>query len=178
MSSQSRKSPLSRRGRSSGVEADSFARPNASGEGFVARAIAQFRDALVGPLKPFPLAHVANGVSTGVYYGNASEGPAVRDAQPALAVPGMAPATLQNAHAFLTMLPTLLPMPETRRHGHGQVALEWHGDSSRRFSVVIGPEGMLIYAARLGSRGRLDGAEPIGKEISPIVMHAINQLRD
>ena len=57
-------------------------------------------------------------------------------------------------------------MPETRRHGHGQVALEWHGDSSRRFSVVIGPEGMLIYAARLGSRGRLDGAEPIGKDFT------------
>ena len=109
---------------------------------------------------------------------NAQESPDdARGIVAGLGIAGLPPATLQNAHHFLTLLPTWLPMPETRRHGHGQVALEWSGNGARRFSVVIGQDGMLIYSARLGPKGRLDGAEPIGNELSPIVTHVIRQLQ-
>ena len=91
-----------------------------------------------------------------------------RAAYSGLGIAGLPPATLQHAHRFLTLLPTWLPMPETRRHGHGQVALEWSGNDARRFSVLIGQDGMLIYSARLGPKGRLDGAEPIRQ---PAVAH-------
>jgi hypothetical protein len=36
---------------------------------------------------------------------------------------------------------------------------------------------MLIYSARLGPKGRLDGAEPIANQLSPIVTHVIRQLQ-
>ena len=94
-----------------------------------------------------------------------------------LSIAGLPQATVQNAHRFLTQLPTWLPMPETRRQGHGQVVLEWCGHEARRFSVVIGPDGMLIYSARLGPKGRLDGAEPISCQLSPIIKHVIRQLQ-
>ena len=134
---------------------------------------------MMHPLKPFPLAHVAGGTlptSSGQAL-SAQETLMMRDEHLPLGIAGLPQATLQHAHRFLTQLPTWLPMPETRRQGHGQVALEWSGHDACRFSVVIGTDGMLIYSARLGPKGRLDGAEPIGNQLSPIVKHVIRQLQ-
>ena len=134
---------------------------------------------MMHPLKPFPLAHVAGGtLPTGSGQAlSAQETLMMRDEYLPLGIAGLPQATLQHAHRFLTQLPTWLPMPETRRQGYGQVALEWSGPDACRFSVVIGTDGMLIYSARLGPKGRLDGAEPIGNQLSPIVKHVIRQLQ-
>jgi hypothetical protein len=150
-----------------------------AGDQAVARAGAHLREAIVHPLKPFPLAHVAGGTipaPTGQAL-SAQETLMMREAYLPLGIAGLPQATLQNAHRFLTQLPTWLPMPETRRQGHGQVALEWSGHDACRFSVVIGSDGMMIYSARLGRKGRLDGAEPIANQLSPIVKHVIRQLQ-
>ena len=150
-----------------------------AGDRMMMRAGTQVREAMVHPLKPFPLAHV----TVGVVGGGSSQAISpqetlmMREQHHPLGIAGLSSATLQNAHAFLTMLPTWLPMPETRRHGHGQVALEWSGDGGCTLNVRIGQDGMLIYSARLGARGRLDGAEPIGEQLSPVVMHLMRQLR-
>jgi hypothetical protein len=145
----------------------------------VARAGAQVREAMVHPLKPFPVAHVAGGSYPGVVGQplSAQETLMMREQYLPLGIVGLPPATLQYAHRFLTLLPAWLPMPETRRQGAGQVALEWSGNDARRFSVLIGPDGMLIYSARLGPKGRLDGAEPISNQLSPIMKHVIRQLQ-
>jgi len=149
-----------------------------AGDQAVARVGAQLREAMGHPLRPFPLVHVAGAAGVAGQSLNPQESPSMREQYPAgLGIAGLPPATLQHTHRFLTLLPTWLPMPETRRHGHGQVALEWSGNDARRFSVLIGQDGMLIYSARLGPKGRLDGAEPIGNELSPIVTHVIRQLR-
>ena len=149
-----------------------------AGDQALARAGAQMREAMGHPLRPFPLAHVtgAAGAASQQVFG-AQDTFSMREQYPGLGIAGLPPATLQHTHRFLTLLPTWLPMPETRRHGHGQVAMEWSGNDARRFSVLIGPDGMLIYSARLGPRGRLDGAEPIGDQLSPIVTHVIRQLQ-
>jgi hypothetical protein len=149
-----------------------------AGDRAVLRAGAQVRGAMLHPLKPFPLVHVASGVgaASANQAMSAQETLMMREQHLPLGV-GLPPATLQNAHAFMTLLPTWLPMPETRRHGHGQIALEWAGDGGRRFNVLIGPDGMLIYSARLGPKGRLDGAEPISEQLSPVVTHVIRQLQ-
>jgi hypothetical protein len=145
----------------------------------MALASSQVRQAIVHPLKPFPLAHVAGGVVGGASSQaiTPQETRMMREHRHPLGIAGLPSATLQNAHAFLTLLPSWLPMPETRRHGHSQVALEWEGDGPCRFNVLIGQDGMMIYSARLGAKGRLDGAEPIGDHLSPIVTHLIRQLR-
>ena len=150
-----------------------------AGDHAVSRAGEQVREAMGHPLKPFPVAHVAGGaypVPVGQPL-SAQETLMMREEYLPLGIAGLPPATLQNAHRFLTLLPTSLPMPETRRQGAGKVALEWCGCEARRFSVVIGPDGMLIYSARLGPKGRLDGAEPITNQLSPIVKHVIRQLQ-
>ena len=67
-------------------------------------------------------------------------------------------------------------MPDTRRHGHSQVQLEWSGQGGH-FSVLIGSDGMLIYSARLGAKGRFDGAEPVSDQLSPVVAHVLRQLQ-
>lgn len=150
-----------------------------AGDSAVARAGEQVREVMGHPLKPFPLAHVAGGTYPGTSGQPLSEQETqmMREQYLPLGIAGLPPETLQNAHRFLTLLPTWLPMPETRRQGAGQVALEWCGCEARRFSVVIGPDGMLIYSARLGPKGRLDGAEPITNQLSPIVKHVIRQLQ-
>ncbi len=150
-----------------------------AGDQAMVRAGAQVREAMVHPLKPFPLANVAGGAGLGLpgQAMSAQETLMIREQYKPLGIAGLPPATLQHAHRFLTLLPTWLPMPDTRRHGQGQVALEWIGHDARRFSVLIGQDGMLIYSARLGPRGRLDGAEPIGNQLSPIVTHVIRQMQ-
>lgn len=150
-----------------------------AGDQAVARAAGQVREAMGHPLKPFPVARVAGGA----YAGSASqplsaqETLMMREQYLPLGTAGLPPATLQYAHRFLTLLPAGMPTPETRRQGAGQVALEWSGNDARKFSVLIGPDGMLIYSARLGPKGRLDGAEPISNQLSPIVKHVIRQLQ-
>ena len=148
-----------------------------AGDQAVERAGTHMREAMVHPLRPFPLAHVAGAAGMPSQAMSAQETLMLRDQYAPLGIAGLPPATLQHAHRFLTLLPTWLPMPEARRHGHGQVALEWSGNDARRFSVLIGQDGMLIYSARLGPRGRLDGAEPISSQLSPIVTHVIRQLQ-
>lgn len=148
-----------------------------AGDQALSRAGTQVREAVGHPLRPFPLAHVAGAAGAASQVFGAPDSLGMRDQHPGLGIAGLPPATLQHTHRFLTSLPTWLPMPETRRHGHGQVAMEWTGNDARRFSVLIGPDGMLIYSARLGPRGRLDGAEPIGDQLSPIVTHVIRQLQ-
>lgn len=150
-----------------------------AGNKAVDRAGAHLREAALHPLRPFPLANVAGGAVAG------QTGPALsaqetlmmREQYADLGIAGLPQATLQNTHRFLKLLPTRLPTPEMRRQGHGQLALEWHGNHARRFSVVIGPDDMLIYSARLGPKGRLDGAEPIDNHLSPILKHVIRQLQ-
>jgi hypothetical protein len=148
-----------------------------AGDQALARAGSQMRQAVGHPLRPFPLAHVTSAAGAASQVFGAQETLIMREQYPGLGIAGLPPATLQHTHRFLTLLPTWLPMPETRRHGHGQVAMEWTGNDARRFSVLIGQDGMLIYSARLGPRGRLDGAEPIGEQLSPIVTHVIRQLQ-
>jgi hypothetical protein len=134
---------------------------------------------MVHPLKPFPLVHVASGVGAGACSQriSAQDTQRIREHHHPFGIAGLPPATLRNAHAFLTLLPTWLPMPESRRHGHSQVTLEWSGDGGRHFSVQIGQDGMLIYSARLGTKGRFDGAEPVSDQLSPVVTHVIRQLQ-
>lgn len=150
------------------------------GDHAVLRAGAQVREAIGHPLKPFPFAHVTAceaGTSPSLPI-SAQETRLMREHQHPLGIAGLPSATLQQTHAFLTLLPTWVPMPETRRHGHGQVALEWSGQGARKLCVLIGQDGMLIYSARLGAQGRLDGAEPISDKLSPIMSHVIGQLQD
>ena len=146
---------------------------------------AQWRALAEGPLRPFPVGNLPAPASVGP---DLHRQPARiglrRSVHPAraqdfycdLARIDVPFGTVRAVHAFVATLPSGLASPTAEKHGEEQIELQWNARDNRYFRAVIGADAMVIYSARLGERGRLDGAEPIGEPLSPIVMHAIRQL--
>ncbi len=145
----------------------------------VLNLLGQAREAILTPLRPFPLAHVA-GASPG-FGAQFIGGPETVPLREPAVSPSTSPisvSALQHAHLLMSQMPAWMTMPETRRNQLGQVVLCWQGDQGRQFQVVVDSDGMLIYTARLGNRGRFDGAEPIGLTLSPIILHVVERLHE
>lgn len=85
-------------------------------------------------------------------------------------------AVLHHARDFLRTLPGTLPEPRVCRDTDGGLTFEWAGQNARSLKVKIGADGMLVYAARLGLRRRINGAEPLGDELPTIIRTAIQQV--
>jgi hypothetical protein len=83
---------------------------------------------------------------------------------------------LRYASAFLSALPGTVPEPLICRDDDGLLAFEWVGADGRMLRVRLSPDGMLLYAGRLGERRRVSGAEPIGDVLPPLIRHAILQV--
>ena len=155
--------------------------------GLRSRLTAQWRIVAETPLRPQPMSTLAAIGSGGGQLGFPSpELPPeatsyrpplqVRDFYRELGDLELPPRTLRAVHAFVATLPSWLAPPLARRCSESSVELSWLGAGGRRFAARIDGGGMAIYSARLGDRGRLDAAEPIGDRLSPLVLHAIRQL--
>lgn len=83
---------------------------------------------------------------------------------------------LRFASTFLSALPGTVPEPLICRDDDGMLAFEWVGTDARMLRVRLSPDGMLLYAGRLGARRRVSGAEPIGDVLPPLIRHAILQV--
>jgi hypothetical protein len=83
---------------------------------------------------------------------------------------------LRYASEFLAALPSTVPEPLICRDDEGMLAFEWVGGDGRMLRVRLSPDGMLLYAGRLGARRRVSGAEPIGDVLPPLIRHAILQV--
>lgn len=154
--------------------------------GWRSRLTAQWRMVAGTPLRPQPMSTLAAIGSGGSLSFPAAESTAdgsgfrqpvqARDFYRELTALELPPRTLRSVHAFVATLPSWLAPPLARRCSDASVELSWTGAGGRRFLAKIDGSGMVIYSARLGDRGRLDAAEPIGDRLSPIVLHAIRQL--
>ena len=154
--------------------------------GWLGRLGAQWRSVAGTPLRPRPMSTLAAIGSGGTLSFPNAELPAetgsfrqpvqARDFYRELAALDLPPKTLRAVHAFVGTLPSWLAPPLARRCSDTSVELGWTGAGGRRFLAKIDGSGMAIYSARLGDRGRLDAAEPIGDRLSPLVLHAIRQL--
>jgi hypothetical protein len=151
------------------------------------RIAEHWRAAARTPLRPFPMSALSatgGSASGSVAFppSDRSEGDSfrqpvqARDFYRELSALGLPPRTLRAVHAFVATLPSWLAPPTARRDGESGIELTWSAHDGRRFRARIDRDGMVIYSARLGERGRFDGAEPIGDRLSPIVLHAIRQL--
>ncbi len=151
------------------------------------RIAEQWRAAAATPLRPFPMsAFSATGVagsgSVAFPSGDRTDSDGLRQPVQArdfyreLTAMGLPPRTLRAVHSFVATLPSWLAPPTALRYGESGIELTWSAHDGRRFRARIDSDGMVIYSARLGERGRFDGAEPIGDRLSPIVLHAIRQL--
>jgi hypothetical protein len=98
------------------------------------------------------------------------------EADPWQAEAPLAELVLRHARDFLRMLPGTLPEPLVTRDEGGGLMLEWTGGGCRSLKVWIGADAMVVYAARLGVRRRMSGAEPLGEALSPMIREAIRQV--
>lgn len=155
-------------------------------QGWLGRLTTQWRIVAGTPLRPQPmstLAVIGNGATLSLSGGEPTTEPITfrqpiqaRDFYRELSALELSPKTLRSVHAFVATLPSWLAPPVARRCSDASVELSWVGAGGRRFLAKVDGSGMVIYSARLGDRGRLDAAEPIGERLSPIVLHAIRQL--
>jgi hypothetical protein len=83
---------------------------------------------------------------------------------------------LRDARDFLRQLPSTLPAPSVARDDDGSLAFEWSGSPTRHLKVRFADDGMLVYSARLGGRQRVNGAEPLGESLPPLILHAIERV--
>lgn len=154
--------------------------------GWRTRLTEQWRTVAGTPLRPQPMSTLAAIGNGGSLTFPAAEATAevigyrqpvlVRDFYRELSALDLPPKTLRAVHAFVATLPSWLAPPLARRFSDTGVELSWTGAGGRRFLAKLDGGNMVIYSARLGDRGRLDAAEPIGDRLSPIVLHAIRQL--
>ncbi len=72
--------------------------------------------------------------------------------------------TYATAVEFLMLLPMGIPAPEISVDPDGDIAFEWSRDRDTIFSVSVGSQRMLVYAARFGW-ATTHGTEPFEGEI-------------
>jgi len=78
----------------------------------------------------------------------------------------------RNAYAFVEALPMGCRSPSVGAEPDGHVTFEWYKSTSRVLSASVSPEGMIYYAALLGS-GKRSGAEPFRGEIPQPLLEII-----
>lgn len=83
--------------------------------------------------------------------------------------------TLWTAHRFLDALPLGTPAPSMAAEADGNLSFEWYRSSNWVLSVSISPDGMLYYAAILGSIKR-SGTEPFFGEVSEDILKLIHRV--
>ena len=84
-------------------------------------------------------------------------------------------ATLEQALAFLDLLPTGLPQPDIAPHPDGEIAFEWWVAPRRLVTVSVSESGRLSYAALFGS-ARQYGTELLLDPLPVPVAAALRRL--
>jgi hypothetical protein len=69
-----------------------------------------------------------------------------------------------NARAFLSNLPTTVPIPEITVEPDGEIAFEWYLQPRWVFSVSVGSNNELTYAGLFG-RNKIHGTEYFENEL-------------
>jgi hypothetical protein len=83
--------------------------------------------------------------------------------------------TCWQAYHFLEALPLGIPVPTVGAEADGHLTLEWYRNPARVLSVSISPNGMLYYAALVGSSKR-SGTEPFLGEVPEDILHIIRRV--
>lgn len=83
--------------------------------------------------------------------------------------------TLNYAYAVIQALPLGFPLPSVGAEPDGHLALEWYRDPHWTISISVSPEGVLYYAALLGSRDPR-GSEPFLGEIPKRLLSLIQEV--
>lgn len=83
--------------------------------------------------------------------------------------------TFWQTYRFLKVLPPGTPPPSVGAEADGHLTLEWYRNPSWVLSVSINPEGMIYYAAILGSSKR-SGTESFLGDVPEDILRIIHRL--
>jgi hypothetical protein len=87
----------------------------------------------------------------------------------------ISPESYWRAHDFLQLLPSTVPPPDVSAEPDGEIAFEWHVDPSHTFSVSVGRDGRLSFAAILG-RNESYGTEYLVDRMPEPVLSILRRL--
>lgn len=85
------------------------------------------------------------------------------------------PGSHARALAFLSALPTTVPLPDTTVDPEGDVLLEWYLQPRRVLTLTIDPDGIISYAALIG-RNKVHGREQFVDTIPQTVADALARI--
>jgi len=85
------------------------------------------------------------------------------------------PRAVDEAIAFLRVLPTTVPVPDIAADPDGEVDLMWHVEPRRTLSVSVAPTGKLTYAALIGET-QTYGTEWLAGGIPHTILYALGRL--
>ena len=80
-----------------------------------------------------------------------------------------------RARGVFEALPLGTPPPTVGAETDGHLTLEWYRSTNRVLSVSVSPEGLIYYAALLGTSKR-SGTEPFRGEIPEDIMRITHRL--
>lgn len=83
--------------------------------------------------------------------------------------------TLRNADAFIEALPDGYPLPEITAEPDGHLDLEWYRHPRRILSVSVSAEGMLYWAALVGTEDPR-GSCPFYGDIPDTILYWIRRV--
>lgn len=83
--------------------------------------------------------------------------------------------TYRLAYRLLESLPLGTPPPSVGAEADGHLTLEWYRSTSRVLSVSVSPEGMIYYAALVGTSKR-SGTEAFQGEVPEDVIRIVQRL--
>jgi len=87
----------------------------------------------------------------------------------------MSPVAVQYAAAFLSALPTNLPMPDISADPDGDAYLEWDRGRHEVMTVTISADGSLHYACLSGG-SRFHGAEIFKDRVPRLILEGIARV--
>ena len=85
------------------------------------------------------------------------------------------PSTYVYACQFLRLLPSTIPVPEIAADTDGEILFEWDLGRRRVFSVSIGRDGTLTYAALFGHT-KTHGTEHFREALPPVISNCFERL--
>lgn len=80
--------------------------------------------------------------------------------------------SVRQALRFLKHIPSGLPAPHVSIDPDGEVSFEWRPAPHRAFSISIGENGSLTYAALFGKNSRQHGTEAYFADRPPAEIHS------
>ena len=85
------------------------------------------------------------------------------------------PSTYDYASQFLRLLPSTIPVPEIDADTDGEILFEWDLGRRRVFSVSVGRDGTLTFAALFGYR-KIHGTEPLREALPLVISESFERL--